>query len=293
MPGIEPSAERNPNSLFVVVVGTALLIVFGLALIASLVNLWPSIELATTATSGTGASANTRTTVRLLFALVTVKVTPSMALLLLVVLTGMLGSLVHAATSFTDFVGNRRFYVSWTAWYLLRPVVGASLAVLLYFAVRGGFLSDGAQSSSINPYGIAAIAGLAGLFSKQATDKLREVFETLFHVSSTAGDAQRKDDLANAVPVLASAEPAHLVAGLPPAGLPADTTLILHGEHFHGSATTGRINGLAQATEVLSSQQIKLAVPKEFTANRGALTITVFTAPPGGGESAALIVPVL
>jgi hypothetical protein len=35
-------------------------------------------------------------------------------------------------------------------------------------------------ADGLSPYGVAAIAGLAGLFSKQATDKLREVFENLF-----------------------------------------------------------------------------------------------------------------
>jgi hypothetical protein len=38
----------------------------------------------------------------------------------------------------------------------------------------------GGTAGDLSPYGVAAVAGLAGLFSKQATDKLREVFETLF-----------------------------------------------------------------------------------------------------------------
>jgi hypothetical protein len=37
-----------------------------------------------------------------------------------------------------------------------------------------------ATSSSLNVYGIAAVAGFVGLFSRHATDKLREVFATLF-----------------------------------------------------------------------------------------------------------------
>ena len=106
----------------------------------------------------------------------------------LVVIAGALGSLIHATTSFADYVGNRRFHSSWTAWYMVRLIVGTALALLLYFAFRGGFFSGSAQSNAVNPYGIAALAGLAGLFSKQATDKLREVFETLFRVSRIHGE---------------------------------------------------------------------------------------------------------
>jgi hypothetical protein len=285
MPWGNPPEERKPNNLLIVWLGTIVLIVFGLALIASLVNLWPSIE---RLTSNTGASAtHSMSTVRLFFATVTVKATPSTALLLLVVLAGALGSLIHAATSFVDFVGNRRFYSSWSAWYLLRPVVGAALAVLVYFAVRGGFLSGTSSSSDINPYGIGAFAGLAGLFSKQATDKLREVFQTLFHVSSTAGDAQRKDDLANATPSISAVEPSHLSVGA------KNATISVHGNHFIKGATTGRIDGVPRATNVVSTQLIKVAVPKKLTAKRGTLTITAFNAPPGGGESHALNLPIV
>ncbi|MGB9181086.1 MAG: hypothetical protein WCB68_17775, partial [Pyrinomonadaceae bacterium] len=39
-------------------------------------------------------------------------------LLLLVIAAGALGSYVHAATSFADYVGNRKFTSSWTWWYV-------------------------------------------------------------------------------------------------------------------------------------------------------------------------------
>jgi hypothetical protein len=77
----------------------------------------------------------------------------------LVALVGALGAFIHLATSFTEFLGNRTFIASWKWWYALRPFIGSALALMVYFA---------------------ALAGLAGMFSKQATDKLREVFENLF-----------------------------------------------------------------------------------------------------------------
>ncbi len=111
-------------------------------------------------------------------------------LVLIVMLVGAVGSYVHAATSFASYLGNRRLGKSWLWWYLLRPFVGAALALLFYFVVRGGFLQAGAGTESLNLYGIAALAGLAGMFSKQATDKLREVFDNLFAVKD-----ERKDKL--------------------------------------------------------------------------------------------------
>jgi hypothetical protein len=110
--------------------------------------------------------------------------------LLIAVLAGALGSYIHAATSFADFLGNRKFVKSWTWWYLLRPFIGVALALLVYFASRGGLISATTGAGDLSPYGVAALTGLAGLFSKQATDKLREVFETLFK----AGEPTKRED---------------------------------------------------------------------------------------------------
>ncbi|HEY3027704.1 MAG TPA: IPT/TIG domain-containing protein [Pyrinomonadaceae bacterium] len=121
-------------------------------------------------------------------------------LLLLVLLAGALGSYIHAATSFVDYVGNRKLSGNWMWWYLLRPFVGMTLALLFYFVVRGGFISVTAGGEDINPFGIAALAGLVGMFSKQATDKLNEVFKTLFRAAEGEGDDKRKDSLVDMPP---------------------------------------------------------------------------------------------
>ena len=192
---------------------------------------------------------------------------------------GALGSLIHAATSFADFVGNRRFYSSWVVWYTVRLIVGTALALLLYFAFRGGFFSANAQSTSVNPYGIAALAGLAGLFSKQATDKLREVFETLFRVSQTGGDAQRKDDLANPIPTVSRIEPSSVEAGA------AQVKVSIYGEHFADGTTVARVNGSPQTTSFVSTQELEVELPHQFLAAAGTLEVTAFNRPPGGGES--------
>jgi hypothetical protein len=119
-------------------------------------------------------------------------------LILLVLVAGALGSYIHSATSYADYRGNQQFYPSWMLWYLLRPLVGVCLAMVVYFAVRGGLLllivngSEATEARDINPFGVAAVAGLTGMFSKQAADKLAEVFTTLFR---SQGDENRKDSL--------------------------------------------------------------------------------------------------
>lgn len=125
-------------------------------------------------------------------------------LILIVLCTGALGSYVHAATSFASYVGNRRLVLSWAWWYFLRPFIGMALALIFYFVVRGGLLSTGAAAADMSPYGIAAVAGLVGMFSKQATDKLRELFDNLFRTEQGHGDDARADKLGSNLPVAGS-----------------------------------------------------------------------------------------
>jgi len=120
---------------------------------------------------------------------------PEVRLLLLVFLVGALGSFVHAATSFVTYVGNRSLTPSWIWWYVLRPFVGMGIAAIFYFVIRGGLvlLSAAPDIEKLSPYGIAAFAALSGLFSKQATDKLSDIFDNLFKTQKGKGDEERTD----------------------------------------------------------------------------------------------------
>ena len=179
-------------------------------------------------------------------------------LLLLVIVAGALGSFIHSATSFSDYVGNRQFYPSWTLWYVLRPLIGIGLALVLYFATRGGLvllINSGAGSidaSNINPFGVAAIAGLTGMFSKQAADKLAEVFTTLF---KSSGDENRKDSLTPAPPPV-------IKDINPPKGPPeGGTRLTITGAGF-GPGAKVVIGGLpATNIEFVNDTTIKVDTP--------------------------------
>jgi ABC-type multidrug transport system fused ATPase/permease subunit len=114
-------------------------------------------------------------------------------LLLLVLVMGALGSFVYSARSFVDFVGNRSLRASWSAWYLMYPLIGSALALVFYLAIRGGFLTPASKGAEVNVYGLMAISGLVGMFSKQATTKLAELFTTLFKTDKD--DTKLKDKL--------------------------------------------------------------------------------------------------
>ncbi|MDX2908521.1 hypothetical protein [Streptomyces griseiscabiei] len=158
----------------------------------ALVTLWPAVL--ATVEPGAEPTATARWSP---FGLGGWALTADTAMLLAVVVCSALGSFVHAATSFATYVGNRRLYASWLWWYLLRAGIGVALALLVYFLLRGGLFAGSSGAGATNPYGFSGIAGLCGLFSKQATDKLREICDTLLSTTGD-GDRDRRDGLAAA-----------------------------------------------------------------------------------------------
>jgi hypothetical protein len=109
-------------------------------------------------------------------------------LLLIVMLSGALGSLVHAIRSFFWYTGNRRLVRSWSAMYVLLPFNGTILAVILYLVIRGGFFSPSSSVDVTSPFGFAAIGALIGLFSREAVHKLKQVAETFFAAAEQGKD---------------------------------------------------------------------------------------------------------
>ena len=111
--------------------------------------------------------------------------TPEQRFLLVALLFGMLGGASHGLASLMDFRGQRRLFRSWSLWYFALPFLGGMMAVIFYVVIRAGLLT-GASGTSVdfmNPYGVAAISAVVGLFTDQATNKLGEVFKTLFATS--------------------------------------------------------------------------------------------------------------
>ncbi len=122
-------------------------------------------------------------------------------LLLIVITAGVLGALLHVIRSLFWYVGHRDLRSSWVLMYILLPLAGALLAIAFYFLIRGGFFPQ-AKADQSNPIGFAALAFLMGLFTAQAGEKLKQVFETIFS------------------PAPQGANPRPPVPGAPPAAVP-------------------------------------------------------------------------
>jgi hypothetical protein len=170
---------RSPVGGWWVVVLTVLLAAAALGLLAALFSFWPG--------SYEGAPVAPPPTVAVFLGR-EFTLDRDHALMLMVGLAGATGSLGHVLRSFFRYVGERNLVWSWVPSYLLTPFVGALLATITYVVVRAGFI--GVSGASLgNPFGFAAIALLVGLFSGQAAQKLKDVFETIFTRVPTGSEA--------------------------------------------------------------------------------------------------------
>lgn len=197
-------------------------------------------------------------------------------LVLIVMIAGGLGSFIHTATSFSDYVGNETLTSNWLWWYILRPFVGMMLAVVFYLAIRGGFLSTGTEAGKINPFGITALAGLVGMFSKQATDKLDEIFNTLFRTAPGAGDSKRKGSLTNPVPSINDIEPKSIESKT------QSLIVTVKGTGFVKGAVV-RVNGTNRETTFTNESQLTATLLPDDVEKEGEVELTVFNPGPGGG----------
>jgi hypothetical protein len=156
---------REPIGGIWIAVLSGYLILFSVLLLYSIVRFWP----------GPSDAAGTAVT----YFVWRFTLSEEIRLVLVVILTGALGAMVHALRSFYWYVGNRIMVWSWLPKYILLPFVGSTLGLVFYLVIRGGFFSPQATASEASPFAFAALSGLVGLFSEQALLKLKEVAETL------------------------------------------------------------------------------------------------------------------
>lgn len=129
-----------------------------------------------------------------------VEIWDEVRLLLIVILAGALGSLVHTVRSVYWYVGNRSLKWSWLAKYILQPFAGSALAMIFYVVVRGGFFSPQTTFENTSPFGFAALAALVGLFSEQAVLKLKKVAETVLEPPAPGADAKPQGEGSSSPP---------------------------------------------------------------------------------------------
>jgi hypothetical protein len=115
------------------------------------------------------------------------RLTALSGVLILGVIGGVGGSLVHTITIFSSRVGRDTLEASFLWWYLLRPFAAALLALLFVAAVQSGLVAVGGKPEGLV---LAFVAGgLAGLFTDAVLQKLRG----LLGATSTQKTASSQD----------------------------------------------------------------------------------------------------
>jgi hypothetical protein len=273
--GQQGSAQTVPDPVPFWGISTlgVLFLIFAFLVFWILIQTWPVPATGTNATGYAAAS---------LFVLDIGTLSPDSRLFIMVAAAGALGSLIHTLTSFVDYVGNRRLACSWVWWLVLRTPIGMALALLFYLVLRGGLIvpslpnaGAGSTSSLLNPYGFAAMAAMAGMFSKQATDKLREIFDTLFRTNQPVN---RADPLARAAPA---------ISAVTPPKVPLNSTskeLTVTGTGFKAGCKA-TINGEERVVQRVSDTELKLVLADKDVAAKATLQLIVQAAGPNGESS--------
>lgn len=237
MAGESPVGKEHAKTrdVFLVIVATLLVT---LLLIYLLITLWPAAPPAAQTASRPAGNDTARLFGR------TVRISLETRLFVIVAAAGALGALIHSLRSLYWYVGNRALRRSWLLMYAALPFIGAVLGLVVYLVLRGGLTSSIAQSSDINPYGMAAVAALVGMFSQETSEKLRTVFATLLAPAEAGRD---------------QALPPHVVSVRPAEGA-AGTIVTIQGTGL--TTALGVSFGRADAQpEVVSDNELRVAVP--------------------------------
>ena len=114
------------------------------------------------------------------------------ALLIVVILTAVIGSVATLALTFAHRSGYNKLEKGWGWWYVTRPFTAVGIGVLAYALLQAGFFgSNNATGQELLV--AAAIGGLAGLFTDQLLQKMRAALGlTPFLKSATDDDEAKK-----------------------------------------------------------------------------------------------------
>lgn len=206
--------------------------------------------------------------------------TAEIQILVLVLCAGAMGSMLHAVQSFVTFHGSQSLAKSWLPWYLLRPFVGALLALIFYLLIRGGLIagvpSSGETQFPVNVIGIVSAAALVGMFSDLASLKLKEVFSTMF-----ASNVKRADPLPSsattAKPLISGTEPSALTKG-------RQVGLRIRGKNFVRESKVS-LDGQPRETKYVSPGELMAVIEPTDVADAGTRKITVVNPEDRGGVS--------
>jgi len=187
-------------------------------------------------------------------------------LLGMVLVIGALGAQLQALLSLADYVGNQKYEPSWTFYYFKRPFVGAVVALLVFSTLNGGVIKGEDAAKIIGSFwGMTSICLISGLFSRQAMDKMGQVFSVMF-----AADVKRENPLNDAKttpPVLTKLTPESVPHG-------AAAEISLTGTGFDSTCKV-RVKGVLKDCTHVSDKELKLSLAATDLATAGTLDIAV------------------
>jgi hypothetical protein len=97
----------------------------------------------------------------------------------LALLAGILGGAARSLSSLVMYRASRRLFKSWTLWYFGQPVMGGMFALIGLALLKAGLIGNSGVET-LSSAGIVAFSALIGLFIDEFTNKLSELFKTLF-----------------------------------------------------------------------------------------------------------------
>jgi hypothetical protein len=222
-------------------------------------------------------------------------------LLLIVVLSGALGGMLHAARSLVWYVGNRTLKRSWLPYYLSLPLAGGVMALAFYVVLRGGLFSPSSSIRETSPFGFAAMAFLVGMFSPQAALKLKQVAGTLLAEPGAGEDATPQaaggTPAERSLPAAATIGAAPQIAGLEPptviVGKP-DQVVTIMGSGFVPESQVRIGSSMARPpTGAKTATTLQVLLAPEDLQSAGSIEIRVINPPASGGESSPMALAVV
>ena len=107
-----------------------------------------------------------------------------------------IGSAVATMLAYLEHASEKKdFEVAYAPWYIARPLMGMLLGLIFYFLLQDGLLAvvvHESSSANLSEVGLAGVGALVGLFSKEAIEKLRELFNTLFSTQKSLEESLLK-----------------------------------------------------------------------------------------------------
>jgi IPT/TIG domain len=188
-------------------------------------------------------------------------ISSSVRFLLITLIVGAMGSLIHGVRSLYWYVGNRNLKSSWLLMYWFIPFNGAGLALLFFLITRGFSSQPIAVQSSIDGY--AALAAIVGMFSPQALLKLKQIAEGFLSPAEKGKDP-------------AIAPPIPKIVSIAPKEGPSSggSTVTISGDGFASVSRVTFGGILAPQMRIESDSQISVTVPAHLA---GSVDVDVAT----------------